>query len=124
MQNLDISCARLGEKFASLIEDENILTTSLGVLEEQGMYAFFLYLKADKKRNTLFEKCIEFLLNNPNTKPLLDKNAQDASNHFQQLQKLSENLDNLLLAQDLLRQSLVYGRYHAKAKQNKEEQSK
>ncbi len=38
---------------------------------------------------------------------------------FAALQALAEDLDKLLFARDLLRQALVYGRYHAKAREAK-----
>jgi hypothetical protein len=44
---------------------------------------------------------------------LLSDNA-DVSTAFQQM---AEDLDKLLLARDLVRQSLVYARYHARVSQ-------
>lgn len=46
VQNLDAACAKLGAKLgASGNKDtENSITKALGVLEEQGVYALFLYL--------------------------------------------------------------------------------
>jgi len=48
VQNLDAACAKLGAKLgASGNKDtENSITKALGVLEEQGVYALFLYLIA------------------------------------------------------------------------------
>ena len=48
VKNLDAACAELGAKLgASGNKDtENSITKALGVLEEQGIYALFLYLVA------------------------------------------------------------------------------
>jgi len=50
MENLDLACAKLGQDLAELKVDgkpvkEEVFTAALGVLEEQGPYACFLYLK-------------------------------------------------------------------------------
>lgn len=48
VQNLDVACATLGVKLGSSgnKDTENSITKALGVLEEQGIYAMFLYLVA------------------------------------------------------------------------------
>ena len=48
VQNLDVACAKLGSKLAASgnKDTENSITKALGVLEEQGVYALFLYLVA------------------------------------------------------------------------------
>ncbi len=115
MENLDLKCAELGKRLAEQQGvDHPLLTEALSVLEEQGVYALFLYLKAEKKAPgaKVLEECKKFLQDEPTGSPLLGKGDQ-----WQELQKLGEDLDTLLFARDLLRQALVYGRYHAKARQ-------
>jgi hypothetical protein len=113
MQNLDLECAKLAEKLGEGAnkELEKLLTDSLGVLQEQGLYAFFLFLKASKrgKPQEIIEACREFL----GKHKLLQGGGNDL---FQGLQSLGGRLDNLLFARDLLTQALVYARYHAKAR--------
>ena len=48
VQNLHVACATLGVKLGSSgnKDTENSITKALGVLEEQGIYAMFLYLVA------------------------------------------------------------------------------
>jgi hypothetical protein len=113
MENLDLRCADLGKQLSDKA-DEKLLTDALAVLEEQGVYAFFLYLKARGKDagTRVSDACRDFLKRTPEAKPLLG-NAQKEI--FTGLQTLAADLDGLLLARDLLRQALVYGRYHAKA---------
>ncbi|GAB4243773.1 MAG: hypothetical protein Kow00129_03120 [Thermoleophilia bacterium] len=113
IQNLEIKCAELGEQLAEGAnkERENLLTDGLGVLQEQGLYAFFLFLKASKrgKPQAVSSACAHFLRD----QGLL----QDGNNDlFGELKSLAGCLDDLLFARDLLTQALVYARYHAKAR--------
>jgi hypothetical protein len=114
VENLDLECAKLGQRLAGEDGiDEKLLNDALAVLEEQGVYAFFLYLKAREREggSRASAACADFLRRVPQGAPLLD-----GSDVFASLQRLSQNLDDLLFARDLLRQALVYGRYHVKAR--------
>ena len=46
-ENLDLACARTGQAIAEKPskELEKLVTSALAVLEEQGVYALFLFLK-------------------------------------------------------------------------------
>jgi len=120
-ENLDLACAKVGKTIAERPskELESLITSALAVLEEQGIYALFLYLKAQGKDigRTVSDNLHNFLKNTPQQSPLL---SMDNNDIFVVLQKLGENLDNLLLARDLLRQTLVYARYHARLRENGE----
>ena len=111
-ENLDLACAKVGKSIAeqSSKELENLITSALAVLEEQGIYALFLYLNTKNIGRTVSNRLYDFLRKTPQQSHLLE----DGSDILSSLQKLGENLDNLLLARDLLRQTLVYARYHAK----------
>ncbi len=114
MDNLDLKCAELGKRLAELKGvDEALLRDALSVLEEQGVYAFFLHLEAQGKHSAreVSKECTTFLQGTPMEPPLLEK-----SEVWQALQQLGKDLDNLLFARGLLRQALVYGRYHVKAR--------
>ncbi len=126
MENLDLKCAELGKRLAEINDvDEALLRDALAVLEEQGVYAYFLFLQSRRGREQQSRRGREqrpaeavckastaFLQSTPTGAPLLGK-----GDLWQALQKLGEDLDTLLFARDLLRQALVYGRYHAKARQ-------
>jgi hypothetical protein len=119
MENLDLACAGLGFELAGIrnVEDK-LITSALSVLEEQGVYAFFLYLlkaRRGQPGGQISASCHAFLKKHPATKPLLTGNQQDVLVHIHE--KLADDLDGLLLARDLLRQGLIYARYHAKAAQ-------
>ena len=119
-ENLDLACARTGQAIAEKPskELEKLVTSALAVLEEQGVYALFLFLKTrgGKAAPTIEQKVREFLKTTPQQAPLLS----DDGDVFASLQSMSEDLDKLLLARDLLRQTLVYARYHARGPQKSE----
>jgi len=122
-ENLDLACAKVGKTIAERPskELENIVTSALAVLEEQGIYALFLFLKTrgGSGAENVNEKIYEFLKVTPQQAPLLSDNADV----FTSLQQMATNLDKLLLARDLVRQTLVYARYHARVPQKSEVQT-
>lgn len=121
MENLDLKCAQLGQNLAVIPGlEEKHLNDALSVLEEQGLYAFFLFLKARVKASgkqdqdkspgkEIAEKCQTFL-----TEMNLIPNGMEL---YRALQALANNLHQLLFARDLLRQALIYARFHLKAKE-------
>jgi hypothetical protein len=121
MENLDQLCARYGWQIADLVhraigkQAENHITKSLGVLQEDGVYAFFLYQASRGQREKpgaeeLSRQAKEFL------KKAEIEAFKDATDPLQAVRdRLAGNLDQLLLAKRLLEQALIYARYHAKA---------
>lgn len=117
MENLDLTCAELGRKLSGLEGiNAKLLQDALTVLEEQGLYAFFLYLEARGKEpgKKVKDECHRFLQQTPEAKPLL---SSSSINLFEALENLARSLDDLLFARHLLRQALVYARYHLKEKE-------
>ncbi len=118
---------------------ENVITKSLGVLQEQGIYALMLFLFSHNSNDTkiIYKNLVE-LLNNIELK---DKNKNDISikdedsfkdnktkyksvnenkDYFQYvLDCFSDNIlddfDKLFLVRDIYEQTLIYARYGAKA---------
>lgn len=117
MENLDLKCAQLGERIGSSVE-EKILNDSLGVLEEQGVYAFFLYVTSKNQDGSICKQCLEFLKKTPEDNPLIL--TDEVKDPFLMLADLFKDLDKLLFARDLLLKALVYSRYHAKINSKKE----
>ncbi|TXD34817.1 hypothetical protein FRC96_12215 [Lujinxingia vulgaris] len=119
MEILDMKCAELGQKLvANKAVKETLLTDVIGVLEEQGLYAAFLFLKSKKNKdgaNEVYSKSFEFLRTTPTASPLV-ASKDGGSDALGPIKELSKDLDNLLLARELVRQALVYARYHAKAR--------
>jgi hypothetical protein len=122
-ENLDLACAKMGKTIAERPskELENLVTSALAVLEEQGIYALFLFLKTrgGSGVENVNQKIYEFLKVTPQQAPLLSDNADV----FTSLQQMAKDLDKLLLARDLVRQTLVYARYHARVPQKSEVQT-
>lgn len=112
--NLDLACARRGKTIAAQPskELENLITSALAVLDEQGLYALFLYLDKGVSGKEQMGKDVEKNLHEF-LKEILQQTPSNAD-VFTSLQKMAEDLDELLLARDAVRQSLVYARYHAR----------
>lgn len=118
MTDLDLQCAKVSERIyvgiSGLAEDakktaETILTKSLGVLQEDGIYAFFLYLRAKNKPvHNVLEQKIKMILG------LLPGDVNVDRPGFEVAGDICEDLDKLLLAKELLERTLVYARYHCK----------
>jgi hypothetical protein len=107
-KNLDMECAKLGAQLGTQ-SDDKALTDALSVLEEQGVYAFFLFLAPKSERRRVTDSCRTFLQDH------LPGGFGSGNDVFKATQDIATDVDKLLLARDLLRQSLIYGRYHAKA---------
>lgn len=110
--NLDVTCAEVGRKLASVPDmEERIINAALAVLEEQGIYAMFLYIRARHERiaGQFAEHCVRGLLKKVFGEGLPEDDLEVAK-------RLADDVDNLLFARDLLRNALIYARYHLKAR--------
>jgi hypothetical protein len=127
MENLDRLCAEYGYRFAQdttqafkndAKKAENLLTKALGILQEQGLYAFVLFCKSRGDIERRGAEGIERI-----TKEILkDKlNLMGNGDLLEEIHKengLLSKLDELILAIQVLEKSLIYARYHAKAMSN------
>jgi len=120
----------------------NFATKALGVLQEQGVYALFLFLLSRSGKETAVNEMTkeEFiackhaseLLNLLKEKELaapgvvykeqvtvegINSSKEEILKHFLQPWGILENLDKLLLIRDLYEQTLIYTRYAAKARE-------
>ena len=134
MLNLDYKCMEYAQKIIDSIDKsdkkkikelENNLRKALGVLQEDGVYAMFLWLEKnasnvrkelvkflndedeeDKDRNKI--KIRKYLLND-------DKKFREEFDKFcEDLQKVATDIDKLLFMKKLLERTLTYALYHAK----------
>ena len=119
---------------------ERLTTNALGVLQEQGLYAFFLYLlsksgeKDEEKELEIDEaaSCVIMtrllsLLNQPELKHLSaafangwDRKSAQINNHKKELLQhvsgqIGGDLRRLLMVKTLFEKALIYTRYGAKA---------
>lgn len=119
MHNLD----RLAAQHAQAVVqsgDQNIETTvtkALGVLQENGVYACFLYLLAKEKENgkRVVREMLQLLagLGFDWGLPADDAPAETILKHVSD--NVTADLERLLLAKETLEQMLIYARYGAKA---------
>jgi len=139
-KNLDQLCARFGYDIAQEVykmfeekatDTENLITKSLGVLQEHGVYAFLLYLasqikekKGDKKdkrsdaARALANQAAKFLQHKWLELIKVDDGKDAYKKAMEEIRReggLASRLNDLLLAKRLLEQALIYARYHAKA---------
>jgi len=123
MKNLDKLCAKYGYEFAKEVSQdfnsdakkaESLLTKALGVLQEQGLYAFALFCESRGSAESNGAKKITEIT----TKLLNELNLINNTNLLEEIRKdngLASRLEDLILAIQMLEKSLIYARYHAKA---------
>ena len=127
MEILDMKCAEYGSKIVSEIDNaakernkiETMITKTLGVLQEDGIYAFALYSESKsgegntekKTAKLIYDKTFELL--KADKIGILPETCNNFLIGIQQ--NLAIDLDKLFLAKELLEKTLVYARYHAKA---------
>lgn len=134
--NLDRLAAQHAQKIISRAVDEkivankekaklagkidNTVTKALGVLQENGVYACFLFLLAKEKENkenseVVIEEMLSLLdgLGFSWGRPM-NNSVEAVLKHI--TEKVTVNLERLLLAKETLEQMLIYARYGAKAR--------
>lgn len=106
---------------------DNLVTKTLGVLQENGVYACFLFLysrsrKKDEKIATVVSKELLSLSaeNLPFDWVLPEDNKGD--NLVYVSDTICTELDPLLMTKKVFEQTLIYARYGAKARHNQEKQ--
>jgi len=130
MLNLDYRCMEYGQKIGKISDSnlENNLRKALGVLQEDGVYAMFLWL--EKNASDVRKELVEFFnKEDKKTKVKLSNYFLDSNKSFSQnfdefcrnLQEVAIDIDKLLFMKKLLERTLTYALYHARAKRNKNE---
>ena len=116
MLNLDYKCMEYGQNI-SKNGDVNTLRKALGVLQEDGVYAMFLWLE-DKDEGKNIRKTLTKLLNESEIKKYLLNNSRNFSENFgdfcERLREVVQDIDKLLFVKKILERTLVYALYHAK----------
>ncbi|MBN2568239.1 MAG: hypothetical protein JXB42_02290 [Deltaproteobacteria bacterium] len=125
MAILDLKCAEYGRKIISAVGSteknkiESMITKALGVLQEDGVYAFALYTKSKSGNESTEKKTAQILFNKAfdilkdDEIRILENTDEDFFNAMEA--NLSDDLDKLIFAKELLERTLIYARYHAKA---------
>lgn len=119
MLNLDYLCMEYAQKISRVNDSklENNLRKSLGVLQEDGVYAMFLWLEVkDKGKN--IRKVLIGLLNEWEIREHLLTNSsnfpEDSGNFYKKLKDVAKDIDKLLFMKKLIERTLTYALYHAK----------
>lgn len=137
---LDSVICKTGSKIAGMIlESKKIkasqLQKALGVLCNDGVYAYYVYVKSEKPLFDILIKELNELMQYTDIK-LKQKQPDDqgqGSGQFHGIRaekprddvydyeayfiNLSKNLNDLLFFREILEETLVYARYHLKAKE-------
>lgn len=119
--NLDLEAARaaqeiISEKKQSAKDMENLITKTLGVLQENGVYACMLFLysrNSDEISKNVRQKLLQMteLLDK---KPVKQDKSEDVLKFL--IENICNDIDTLLLTKQLWEQTLIYARYGAKAR--------
>ena len=125
MLNLDYECMKYAQEIINSIDKsdnkkvkelENNLRKALGVLQEDGVYAMFLWLENKEGKN--IRKIFIRLLNESNIRKHLLTNSsnfpEDFSKFCEKLREIARDIDKLLFVKKLLERTLIYALYHAK----------
>jgi hypothetical protein len=122
--NLDIYAARSAEEIIAKTNDktsrevENLITKTLGVLQENGVYACLLYLyssdRGDNDIGGIIRINLISILESINKTPPKGAESKDMLRYFGD--EICIDLDILLITKQLWEQTLIYARYGAKAR--------
>ena len=120
MINLDYLCTKIGQEIGEMKKERNesTLRKALGILQEDGVYAMFLWLE---KENSGIRKKLTTELNGSDiVKKYLLQNSEGFRDDFKEfckdLSELSQDIDKLFFLKKILERSLTYALYHAKVK--------
>ena len=125
-QNLDRISAEMGFKLAKNFESEddarkleNLVTKALGVLIEDGLFAYVIWLKSRSENEKKYcRKIIEVSSNLLKDERIALASKDDNSKDLQDMAlDISTDIQKTLLARQLLERMLTYARYRAKALQ-------
>lgn len=112
MQNIDYLCAKYGQEIPEKKEDRAFIQKALGVLQEDGLFAFMIFLEAREKKEEVVKKIkekTESLLRDIGLIP--DSSIGVAKN----IQEITKDINKMLFAKNSIEKMLIYARYHAEA---------
>ncbi len=121
IQNLDYLAAKHAQKLIENLGEnaETPVTKALGVLQENGVYACFLYLYAREKDGGKIAGKMVDLLNKilPEGEQIRNGKSKEKKEILEDVANnvTGKSIERLLLARELLEQMLIYARYGAKA---------
>lgn len=102
MLNLDYKCMEYGQKISEISDSklENNLRKALGVLQEDGIYAMFLWLEEKDKSKRIRKELINHINEGEIKKYLLKEsenfNGEDFSKFCEKLREVAKDIDKVL----------------------------
>lgn len=116
MLNLDYKCMEWAQKINEISDSnlENNLRKALGVLQENGIYAMFLWLE-DKNKNIRIK--LTHMLNEQEIRKYIVDNSsfpEDFKRFCEKIKEVAKDMDKLLFMKKLLERTIVYALYHAR----------
>ncbi|HLV09211.1 MAG TPA: hypothetical protein VKY40_03290 [Halanaerobiales bacterium] len=117
MINLDYFCIKYGQKIGLTKENKEAdIRKAFGILQEDGVYAMFLWL--EDKDSTIREKGLIPLYNENSIKGYLLSHTDhfpETFNEFsRKLQEIAVNYNKLMFMKEITMRTLTYALYHAK----------
>ncbi|NJL05799.1 MAG: hypothetical protein HC911_13015 [Chloroflexaceae bacterium] len=130
--NLDYLAAKYAQEVIAQTQGvdkstvENAITKVLGVLQEQGVYACFVFALSRAKSDNNESQSMQAIVSE--MAKLLGQldfavtyEGHDAEATLRNVaEHVTQDLDRLLIAKDVLEQMLIYARYGAKARKDKD----
>ena len=117
MINLVYICAKIGQNLI-VKAVENIFRKALGILQEDGVYAMFLWLEEEDSK---IRKKLNNLLNQKEITRRLFSDSKTFPDDFkgfcEKLQEVAKDIDKLLFLKKILERTLTSALYHAKIKE-------
>lgn len=116
--NIESELNKMSSDLVNAIEDKkdkkakykNAIDKSLGVLMNDGVYAYYIYVVSEGLKDVFIDK-IQALTTFVEVNNVNKNNSELNEEYFQEL---SKDLGKLLFFRELLEKVLVYARYHAK----------
>lgn len=104
----------------------NIIDKALGVLSNDGVYGYYVYIKSeikgkeeekDKLKSPIFQVLIKDIIDNFGhfVDKQLNMEEMYLKDYNMYFNELSQDIHGLLFFKDILERILIYSRYHAKA---------
>lgn len=125
MTNLDYLCIKHGQQLSEA--GETYLRKAFGVLKEDGVYAMFLWLEYKAKDKKIREKLIDLMNEQEIKRHLLNEPANFEiyfTKFCETLRNIATDIDKLLFLKKILERTLIYGLYHAKTREDKNDMEK
>lgn len=117
--NLDVLINKISydiAKEANTKGVQNELEKLLGILINDGVYAYFVYCRSKKNKTNDVEKVfVEKIIKSKDGKNLINAMGLEIKENSEKFfEKLPQNLDELLFFRSVLERILTYARYHLK----------